>query len=55
MEKMFIGAVWLYAVLSQIMTLYFMWLWSHDHSFLNTITIGALVSEFKGLLFPFFL
>jgi hypothetical protein len=50
-----ITLLWIYGVLSQVFTLYFMYMWSHDHSFLNTITIGAFVSEFKGLLFPFFI
>ena len=55
MDKIGIIALWLYIVLSQIFTLYFMYVWSNTHSFLNTITIGVIVSEFKGFLFPFFL
>jgi hypothetical protein len=47
--------LWIYLICSQIFTLYFWYLWSNDHSFINTIVIGPFVSEFKGLLFPFFI
>jgi hypothetical protein len=55
MDKIGIVALWLYGIASQIFTLYFLYLWSNTHGFLNTVTIGVLVAEFKGLLFPFFL
>jgi hypothetical protein len=45
----------IYLILSQIMTLYFLYLWSNSHGFLNTITLGVLISEIKGILFPFFI
>jgi hypothetical protein len=44
----------IYILFSQIFALYFLFLYGKDHSFLNTILIGPWVSEFKGLLFPFF-
>jgi len=45
----------IYLIMSQIMTLYFLYLWSNNHSFLNTITLGVIISEIKGILFPFFI
>jgi len=55
MENLGLIALWLYGAVSQISAVYFVFEWYKTHSFLNTITIGAIVSEFKGLLFPFFL
>jgi hypothetical protein len=45
----------IYLIMSQIMTLYFLYLWSNNHGFLNTITLGLLISEIKGIFFPFFI
>lgn len=45
----------IYLVISQIMTIYFWWLWAKNHSFLNSIIIGPFVAEFKGLLWFFFI
>jgi hypothetical protein len=45
----------IYLIMSQIMTLYFLYLWSNNHSFLNTITLGVIISEIKGIFFPFFI
>lgn len=55
MENLGLIALWLYGAASQLFAAYFVFEWYKTHSFLNTITIGAIVSEFKGLLFPFFL
>jgi hypothetical protein len=45
----------IYLIMSQIMTLYFLYTWSNSHGFLNTITLGVLISEIKGIFFPFFI
>jgi hypothetical protein len=47
--------LFIYLISSQVMTLYFWWQWSKTHGFINTILLGPFVSEFKGLLWPFFL
>lgn len=44
-----------YLLISQIMTLYFWWLWSQDHGFWSTVFIGLIVGELKGLLWIFFI
>ena len=48
-------SIFIYVIFTQIMALYFLYLWSQTHSFINTFTLGILVSEFKGILFPFFI
>ena len=48
-------AFYVYLIASQVCTLYFWYIWSHSHGFISTVLIGPLVSEFKGLLFPFFI
>lgn len=45
----------IYFIISQILTLYFLYLWSNEHGFLNTITLGVIISEIKGIFFPFFI
>jgi hypothetical protein len=45
----------MYVIISQIMFLYFLYLWSNSHGFLNTITLGVIISEIKGIFFPFFI
>jgi len=45
----------IYLIMSQIMALYFLYLWSNNYSFLNTITLGVIVAEIKGIFFPFFI
>lgn len=45
----------IYLIMSQIMTLYFLYLWSNEHGFISTITFGVIVAEIKGLFFPFFI
>ena len=49
----FIGVI--YLIISQIMACYFWWLWAQDHGFLNSLLIGPLVGEIKGLLWIFFI
>jgi hypothetical protein len=44
-----------YLIISQIMTLYFWWLWSHDHGFWSSVLVGPIVGELKGLLWIFFI
>jgi hypothetical protein len=45
----------IYLIMSQISALYFLYLWSNEHSFISTITFGVIVAEIKGLFFPFFI
>ena len=45
----------MYAIMSQILALYFLYLWSNEHGFINTITLGVIISEIKGIFFPFFI
>ena len=45
----------IYFIISQILTLYFLYLWSNEHGFISTITYGLIVAEIKGLFFPFFI
>lgn len=47
--------LWLYFIASQICMIYFWHEWCQDHGFLNSLIIGPIVSEIKGLLFPFFM
>lgn len=47
--------VLIYLAISQVLALYFWYLWAQDHGFWSTIFLGPLVGEFKGLLFPFFI
>jgi len=46
---------YIYMVVSQIFTLYFWWQWAQDHGFWNSILIGPIVGEIKGLLWIFFI
>ena len=46
--------IYIYLAISQGMTLYFLWQWGRENSFINTITLGFIASEFKGLLWIFF-
>ena len=45
----------LYFLISQIMMIYFWYLWAQNHDFLVAMFIGPIVGEFKGLLWPFFI
>jgi hypothetical protein len=54
-NSILMGILWLYLIVGQISMLYFWYLYSQEHSFLNTIIIGPFIAEIKGLLFPFFL
>ena len=45
----------IYFIISQILTLYFLYLWSNEHGFISTITFGIIVAEIKGIFFPFFI
>jgi hypothetical protein len=55
MDKLLVILLYLYITASQIFALYFLYMWSQTHSFINTFTLGIIVSEFKGILFPFFI
>lgn len=44
----------LYIMIGQMFALYFWYVYAQSHGFLASLFIGPFVSEFKGLLFPFF-
>lgn len=46
---------YIYLFISQIMTLYFWWEWAQDHNFINSLLIGPIVAEIKGLLWILFI
>ena len=50
---MIIGVI--YLIISQIMTLYFWWLWAQDHGFWSSLLIGPIVGELKGIFWIFFI
>jgi len=52
-----IGAIiiYIYLLIAHVFTFYFWYQWAQNHSFLNSLFIGPIVAEFKGLLFPFFI
>jgi hypothetical protein len=45
---------WLYFTVSQIMAMYFWWLYAKGHEFWSSILIGPIIGEVKGLLWIFF-
>ena len=45
----------LYAISTQIMTLYFWWQMAKEDNFFITFVIDPFIAEFKGILWPFFL
>jgi hypothetical protein len=47
--------IYVYILVAQIFTLYFWYEYSQDHNFIETLFIGPIIGEIKGLLFPFFL
>ncbi len=47
--------LYIYLILSQIMTAYFFWQYTKDHGFLSSILFGPFLSEFKGLFWIFFI
>lgn len=49
------AVLYIYFIAAHIFMLYFWYLWSQTHGFLSTLIIGPIVSEIKGLLFPFFI
>jgi hypothetical protein len=48
-------AIYCYLLIAHLFTLWFWYQWSQQHNFLSTVIVGPIVSEFKGLLFPFFI
>jgi len=44
-----------YLITSQFFALWFWYDWAQHYNFLSTLIIGPIVSEFKGLFFPFFI
>lgn len=47
--------MYIYLITAHVFMLYFWYQWSKQHNFLSTFIIGPIVSEFKGLFFPFFI
>jgi len=46
---------YIYLIISQVMTLYFWWLWAQENAFWSSMILGPIVGEFKGLLWIFFI
>jgi hypothetical protein len=55
MNNITVALLWIYVIISQFVGIYFWYLYSQTHGFLNTLFIGFFVSEFKALLWPFFI
>ena len=47
--------LFIYLIISQIATVYFLFLYIKSHSFFESLLFGPFVAEFKGLLWPFFI
>lgn len=47
--------IWLYVLISQIMTIYFWWQYAKEDNFLTALFIDPFLAEFKGLLWIFFI
>ena len=47
--------LWLYLTISQVMAIYFWWLYAKENTFISSIFIGPFVAEFKGLFWIFFI
>ena len=48
-------ALWLYIVISQIMTVVFWWEMMLEDNVIATIFIDPFIAEIKGVLWPFFI
>jgi hypothetical protein len=48
-------ALWLYIVISQIMTVVFWWEMMLEDNIIATIFIDPFIAEIKGILWPFFI
>lgn len=48
-------ALWLYIVISQIMTVVFWWEMMLEDNIIATIFIDPFIAEIKGVLWPFFI
>lgn len=47
--------LWLYIVISQIMTIVFWWEMMLEDNIIATIFIDPFIAEIKGVLWPFFI
>lgn len=47
--------IYAYVIVGHVFMLYFWYQWAQTHGFFSTLLIGPIVSEIKGLLFPFFI
>ena len=47
--------LWLYIVISQIMTVVFWWEMMLEDNIIATIFIDPFIAEIKGILWPFFI
>ena len=55
MEKIFAVIMWIYGIISQIMTLVFFIDFCRTDSFLQILFIDTWLSELKGILWIFFI
>jgi hypothetical protein len=57
-DKLFNAVMYIiaaYFIVSQIMMIYFWYLYAKNHDFLTSLIIGPIIAEIKGLLWPFFI
>lgn len=47
--------LWLYLIISQIMTVVFWWEMMLEDNIIQIIFFDPIIAEFKGLLWPFFI
>jgi len=57
-DKLFNAVMYIlaaYFIVSQILMIYFWYLYSQDHDFITSLIVGPIIAEIKGLLWPFFI
>jgi hypothetical protein len=47
--------IYIYLITAHVCMFYFWYLWAQTHGFWNTLILGPIAAEIKGLLFPFFI
>jgi hypothetical protein len=46
---------YIYLMISQFMALYYWWQWAQNHGFWNSLLLGPINGECKGLLWIYFI
>ena len=47
--------IYIYLITAHVCMFYLWYLWAQTHEFWNTLILGPIAAEIKGLLFPFFI